>query len=336
MKISIIVPVYNCEAYLRCCIDSLLAQTYCNIEIILVNDGSTDSSGSICNSYDVLDDRIVVLHQENAGVSAARNAGLRICTGEYIMFVDADDWIDPDACSKIVNFIDRESLLYLWNIRVIRNEKVELQKKIHVPATIQEFLASIIAASKDQNPYIRASWGKLFKRELITNIHFPEDLYIGEDACFLLKCVKQVHSINEIRVFSDAWYNYRIIPISAVRRYKDDLLEQSIKQYNYILSQISFMNIENEKIINTAMNMFCWRVLVSIKRNEMKGKKRTGDCRKWMKVSSACLKSSNIEKKQLSKFNLLCWKLSNVISPAMMEGLVGLYVRYDKRKKRRN
>lgn len=112
-----------------------------------------------------------------------------------------------------------------------------------------------------------------FKRELIKNIHFPEDLYIGEDACFLLKCIEKVHSINQIRVFSDARYNYRIIPTSAVRRYKADLLEQSIKQYNYILSQISFMNMENEKVINTAMNMFCWRILVSIKKNEMQGKK---------------------------------------------------------------
>ena len=330
MKISIIVPVYNCEVYLRCCIDSLISQTYCNFEIILVDDGSTDSSGSICDLYDVLDDRIMVLHQENAGVSAARNAGLRICTGEYVMFVDADDWIEPDACSKIVYSIDKESLLYLWNIRVIKNENVELQKDILDPASIQEFVASIIAADKHQNPYIRASWGKLFKRELIKNIHFSEDLYIGEDACFLLKCIEKIHSINQIRVFSDAWYNYRIIPTSAVRRYKADLLEQSIKQYNYILSQISFLNIENEKVINTAMNMFCWRVLVSIKKNEMQGKKRTNDCKKWIKVSSACLKSSNIEKKQLSKFNLLCWKLSNVMSPAMMEGLVGLYVRYGK------
>ena len=334
MKISIIVPVYNCEKYLRRCVDSLIGQTYCNIEIILVDDGSTDSSSSICDSYTISDNRIVVIHKENAGVSAARNAGLRICTGEYVMFVDADDWIESDACGKIVHAIDKKSLLYLWNTRVIRNGHVELQKEIRAPASIQEFVASIIAVDKYQNPYIRAVWGKLFKRDLFENVQFPEDIYIGEDACFLLKCAEKVHSVDQIKIFQDAWYNYRIIPGSAVRRYKVDLLEQSIKQYNYILSQISCLNMENEKVITTAMNMFCWKAFVSIKENEMKTEKRTDDCKRWMKISSGFLKSSKIEQKRLSKFNLLCWRLSNIMNPAMTEGLVELYVRYNKRRKR--
>lgn len=305
MKISIIVPVYNCEVYLRCCVDSLIGQTYCNIEIILVDDGSTDSSGTICDSYAASDDRVIVIHKENAGVSAARNDGLLKCTGEYIMFVDADDWIEPDACSKIVNSIDNESLLYLWNIRVISNENVEIQKAIRVPESVQEFVASVIAADNCQNSYVRASWGKLFKRDLVKNIQFPEDLYIGEDACFLLRCAEKILSINQIRIFTDDWYNYRIIPSSAVRRYKADLLEQSIKQYNYILSLISFMNMRNEKVIDTAMNMFCWRVLISIKKNEMKARRRTNDCKKWMKITSVFLRSSNIEKNSYQ--NLICY-----------------------------
>ena len=92
--ISIIVPVYNVEKYLNECIDSIIAQTYSNIEIILVNDGSTDASGKICDEYAEKDGRIKVIHQVNAGLSAARNAGMAVATGEYLYFVDSDDYVD--------------------------------------------------------------------------------------------------------------------------------------------------------------------------------------------------------------------------------------------------
>lgn len=95
--ISVIVPVYNVEQYLPRCIDSLLAQTYRNLEVILVNDGSKDNSGSICDEYAGKDTRIRVIHKENAGLSSARNAGIDVASGEYLTFVDSDDWIEPDA-----------------------------------------------------------------------------------------------------------------------------------------------------------------------------------------------------------------------------------------------
>lgn len=97
MKISIIVPIYNCEKYLEQCIGSLVKQTYSDIEIILVNDGSTDSSLSICKKYSETDDRIQVINKKNGGVSSARNVGIKVSTGEYVIFVDADDWLSLDA-----------------------------------------------------------------------------------------------------------------------------------------------------------------------------------------------------------------------------------------------
>lgn len=99
--ISVIVPVYKVEQYLHRCIDSILAQTYTNLEIILVDDGSPDRSGVICDEYAALDSRIRVVHQENGGLSAARNAGLDICTGEYLCFVDSDDYIEPDMLFRL-------------------------------------------------------------------------------------------------------------------------------------------------------------------------------------------------------------------------------------------
>ena len=98
--ISVIVPVYNTESYLKKCIENIINQTFRNIEIILVDDGSTDTSAEILADYALRDNRIIVIHQENQGLSAARNAGMRSAKGEYIMFVDSDDWIDVNTCEK--------------------------------------------------------------------------------------------------------------------------------------------------------------------------------------------------------------------------------------------
>jgi glycosyltransferase EpsH len=103
--ISVIIPVYNVAQYLRRCLDSVVNQTYRNLEIILVNDGSTDDSGSICDEYAVRDSRVIVMHKENRGVAHARNAGIEESHGAYIMFVDSDDWVDTDICSVLINGI---------------------------------------------------------------------------------------------------------------------------------------------------------------------------------------------------------------------------------------
>ncbi|MBQ9729962.1 MAG: glycosyltransferase family 2 protein [Clostridia bacterium] len=102
MLVSIIVPVYNVENYLRQCVDSLRAQTYQKIEIILVDDGSTDSSGTICEEYAAIDERVIVLHQKNAGQGAAREAGVAASCGGYVMTVDGDDWLDVGTVEKCV------------------------------------------------------------------------------------------------------------------------------------------------------------------------------------------------------------------------------------------
>ncbi len=103
-KISVIIPVYNVELYLRQCLDSVINQTYHNLEIIVIDDGSPDNCGKICDEYAKKDSRIVVIHKENEGVSAARNDGLEIVTGDWITFVDSDDWIEPDYCENFIQF----------------------------------------------------------------------------------------------------------------------------------------------------------------------------------------------------------------------------------------
>ena len=103
--ISVIVPIYNVEQYLEKCIESIISQTYKNLQIILIDDGSNDKSGKICNKYAEKDKRVVVIHKENAGVSEARNTGLDNAKGEWITFVDADDWIEEEYCQRLYNLV---------------------------------------------------------------------------------------------------------------------------------------------------------------------------------------------------------------------------------------
>ena len=105
--ISIIIPVYKTEPYLRKCVDSVLAQTYTNLEVILVDDGSPDDCGKICDEYAAKDSRVKVIHKENGGLSSARNCGLDVATGKYIGFVDSDDWIDPDMYETLLGLLLR-------------------------------------------------------------------------------------------------------------------------------------------------------------------------------------------------------------------------------------
>ena len=114
IKISVIVPIYNVEQYLSQCLDSIINQTYTNLEIILINDGSTDNSEKICNQYKLLDPRIIVIHKTNGGLSDARNTGIKIATGDYISFVDADDFIDKNMYTILFQKINTTNADIIW------------------------------------------------------------------------------------------------------------------------------------------------------------------------------------------------------------------------------
>lgn len=140
-KISIIIPIYNAEKYLEKCLDSIVKQTYKNIEIICVNDGSKDNSINILSRYNKMDNRIVLINKENNGLSSARNIGLASATGEFVMFVDSDDWIDIDTCEKCLKIMNKYSVDVVMfsyvreyenksNPKIIFNEDIFLMKKI--------------------------------------------------------------------------------------------------------------------------------------------------------------------------------------------------------------
>lgn len=186
MLISIIIPVYNAEKYIRKSLDSVLGQTYRKLEVILVNDGSTDQSGAICNEYAQKDSRVVVLHKENGGVSSARNAGLKRAKGNYIGFIDPDDWIDPymfeelyqliinhntdiSACGYVIEDINGNILKQTAHSEVREFNRVATFNNILDPTSFQGYV-----------------WNKLFSAELIKkeSLAFDEDIHFGEDLLF--------------------------------------------------------------------------------------------------------------------------------------------------------
>lgn len=191
--VSIIVPVYNVEKFLNRCVKSLVNQTYRNIEIILVDDGSTDASGQLCDEWKSLDDRILVIHKENSGISSARNAGLQVAAGEYISFVDSDDYVDDNMIDVLYNNI----LLYETDISVI-NYKSFSDKEM--PKFCSKNKVKVLKG-KDilrwalvrNNTYCSVRF--LFPRKLLRGIVFDEEVKRGEDQKFNFQILSNARCI---------------------------------------------------------------------------------------------------------------------------------------------
>lgn len=177
-KISVIVPVYNIEVYLAECIESILAQTYHNFELILIDDGSTDQSGKICDRYALQDSRIIVTHKENGGVSSARNAGLEIAGGEYICFVDGDDYVMPEYIEYLYRLITDKQADISMTMQMDTTYKQSGKVQDHIVCmTGEEAAISILTYNVPIGVYCKM-FNTAFLRK--NKIHFEPDLYIGE------------------------------------------------------------------------------------------------------------------------------------------------------------
>lgn len=212
--ISIIVPVYNVSKYLEKCIESLVNQTYKNLEIILVDDGSTDNSLAICHKYSGIDSRIKVLHKENGGLSSARNAALDILEGEYLMFVDSDDWIDVEMIHKLYSELkNRNADIAICNFERTSNENNKIDNRSNeaiLEMTSIEALRNLY--SDNIEVQMITSWCKLYKSNLFKQIRFPEGK-IHEDEFTTYR----LYSKSEKIIYLDEkLYYYRITPGSIM------------------------------------------------------------------------------------------------------------------------
>lgn len=203
LLVSVIVPVYNVEPFLRQCLDSIIGQTYPNLEIILVDDGSTDNSGRICDEYGLADDRIKVVHKANGGLSSARNSGLSIANGDYIAFVDSDDWLDLNAfdlCNVHIVKQEYPDILMYGYRRVTPSETYDLVLS-DPPADPKGALMRLVNTVE----FIPSVWSRIFKRSLICNLNFFEGR-VYEDVPFSLCAHMNARSFSYL---PQTLYNYR-------------------------------------------------------------------------------------------------------------------------------
>ena len=193
IKLSIIVPVYNVEKYVNRCIDSILTQNYKNIELILIDDGSVDKSGTICDSYKN-DSRVKIFHQQNQGVSSARNLGIEASTGDYLLFLDADDWLVDNALPKIVyNSNDADLVMFgAYNYIELENNNYKLSKRVDFGEREKPF--PVYDKYKEIFDKSGVLWNKLIKREVISKLRFDAEIRYGEDVIFLCKVLNNVSS----------------------------------------------------------------------------------------------------------------------------------------------
>ena len=239
--ISIIVPVYNTEKYLHRCIDSILAQTFADFELILIDDGSTDKSPQICDEYRKKDGRIIVIHQSNAGVSVARNAGLDIASGNYIMFCDSDDYVDPNWCWYMIDtakmYPDKGVVCNAWRACSDNNTKesigTQTGQSTHLMTYFDIYKLHLSGS---------ACW-RIFKQNIIEQMHlkFETGRTVGEDAAF---CACYCRNFSEHIYIEQPLYYYTYRSESAVHRFCWDTLAKFLPLYMLRLPLIKENELE--------------------------------------------------------------------------------------------
>lgn len=251
-KISVIVPVYNVEAYLERCVESILHQTYTNFELILINDGSTDSSGQICDQLARQYENIKVYHIENAGVSNARNIGIQLATGVWITFVDSDDFVTEDYLATLASAVEGGNVGFV--IAPLHHIKNGIVTDLP-PYSGRKELWSTEETMKELLMTTKTSFfpvAKLFKRDLLVDEKFNTDYHLAEDALFLTELLLKTRCSS---VFIDKpiyYYDHREgSATTSVNRYVFD----TIKVYMRIIAQVSqvFPNLKYE-----LKNRECW------------------------------------------------------------------------------
>lgn len=235
-KVSFIIPVYNTEKYIDECIQSILQQTGCPWELIIVDDGSTDCTFQICQRYADADDRVRVIKQDNAGSAVARNQGLDIATGSWISFVDADDWIEKDFLQKLIPYMREEYDFVMYSYDEVKGDvakrMVAIDKEFVLEEEAFQLLVKDVIDTEKRVPEVAASrsqfWTKIYKKEFLEqkNIRLRPELRMSQDVMFNL-CV---YDVAQKAVFiPESLYNYRILDDSTCHKFSNEQVPRILK-----------------------------------------------------------------------------------------------------------
>ncbi|WP_294130927.1 glycosyltransferase family 2 protein [uncultured Clostridium sp.] len=260
IKVSVIIPVYNVEKDLSRCLKSVLNQTMRDIEVILINDGSSDNSLEVCRNFKKIDSRIIVVDKKNEGPSKARNIGIEIAKGKYITFVDSDDWIEKEMFENMYNNLEKEQCdICISNYyRNYQNKEIKVNldfnDEILTGVQIREKLIFPLIGRKEFGAETQilgfgAPWGKLFKKSFIkkNNIFFNNSLLIGEDTLFNIQALAKT---NKVIIDNKHYYHYWDNENSIMRRYKEncwDIYKSSILKIDEFLKNYNWQNIIEER-----------------------------------------------------------------------------------------
>ena len=250
--ISVIVPVYNCQKYIGECIQSVQQQDYQNIELLLIDDGSTDRSGEICDRYSSDDCRIKVVHKENGGVSSARNLGLELCKGEYVMFLDSDDSITSNCVSVLIGY----ALQYSADIVAGQTVDSSVPWKEIFDISQWEGTEGLIQSLHD-NPFTYSAWGKLYRTSFVGEVRFNEQYKINEDSLFVFELLCKQPSFIAVK---EKIYCYRNNPDSASREAFSpkyfDIISVSKRKLDTIEKQYpEFIGVAENMQLKATMNI---------------------------------------------------------------------------------
>lgn len=279
--ISIIVPVYNVEQYLPRCIDSILAQSFPDFELILVEDGSPDNCGVICDEYAARDNRVRVIHKENGGVSSARNAGLDAAAGEYIMFCDSDDYVSPDWVQQLYRAVRSYANAFVncnvWTVAsdgnmVLRYDVANPNRIIPMHSYYELYVSSLDSSL----------WNKIYSGEIIREqqLRFYEDLHIGEDVVFNVEYYK---TCDQIIFINSPLYFYCSNTASLTHTYRPNTMEMHRVVFNARLPVIE------EAYLGNYLDSWLYRFIQMLnevfdKRNTMSFCKKMQYCQKLMQT----------------------------------------------------
>ena len=244
--ISVIVPVYNAEKYLDRCIQSILTQTYTDFELLLINDGSTDSSGAICDRYAEQDSRVRVFHKENGGVSSARNMGLDNAKGEWIAFVDSDDWVLDSYLYNLVSHSHNVDLVISYAEYLYSNGE---RKNEEYASRMVSNEIDVLFTENDLS-WHTSPWAKLFNKKFCDQLRFIEGMHIGEDLVFLYTYMLKS---NKIYVSNDTDYIYFVESQNSLTKRVNQLQNELLSYVNVrdiVDKLIKEKNISHPKAIS--------------------------------------------------------------------------------------
>lgn len=316
IMVSIIVPIFNGEKYINRCIKSILNQTHINLELILVDDGSTDNSKQICEQYSKSDSRVKIIYKKNQGVSAARNSGLKVAQGKYIQFIDIDDYIDSNMTELMISAIKKSDLVIVGYNNIYENNVISSTPIFDISGvyTKIEFLNEFGVFF--ERLLINTIWNKLYLKSVIDkySIKFDEDISLGEDLLFNIKYIDRCKSINVLDVRPYNYYHINTNSLTA--KYKSNHFETERFLYFSVKAFLQLNESFYEKNIKSVEMMYTNSIISSFQnlynmQSGLDAKKRKNTIK-------------NICNDEQVRNNLKYFKYGNIQSK-----IIGVFIKYN-------